>query len=189
MHMKKLFIAAQCLLLSASPLLAADPAPPSDTTGKLDWSVQSTWKIDAEPLEFVQSLDNKKVFILGGGPSVADIKGVPEGRLLMTCNFSLKFLYDIKVFYCDFIVLNGKVVDAIVEDPETREFFKLFKFGVMVVPSRRYKNMVSAVEGLHVDNIIVDDIWDNYYLKKLIAPTQYKNIVGNANLICPPYFF
>jgi protein-disulfide isomerase len=65
--MKHLLIAAHCLLLTASPLIAAqNPAP----ANQLDWSVKQTWKMDAEPLEFVQSLDNKKVFVLGSDSKV-----------------------------------------------------------------------------------------------------------------------
>ena len=60
--MKKRLLITACLLLTASPLMAApQPAP----ANKLDWTVMQTWKMETEPLEIVQSLDNKKVFILG----------------------------------------------------------------------------------------------------------------------------
>ena len=65
--MKYLLIAAHCLLLSASPLIAAQNPTPEN---RLDWSVQQTWQMDTEPLEFVQSLDNKKVFVLGSDSKV-----------------------------------------------------------------------------------------------------------------------
>ena len=65
--MKHLLIAAHCLLLTASPLIAAQN---STQANKLDWSVTQTWKMTSEPLDFVQSLDNKKVFILGADSKV-----------------------------------------------------------------------------------------------------------------------
>ncbi len=65
--MKHLVIAAHCLLLSATPLIAAQHAGPGNT---LNWNVQQSWKMDAEPLDFVQSLDNKKVFVLGSDSKV-----------------------------------------------------------------------------------------------------------------------
>ncbi len=68
--MKYLLIAAHCLLLSASPLIAAQNPTPPDTPGKLDWSIMQTWKMETAPLEFVQSLDNKKVFVLGADSKV-----------------------------------------------------------------------------------------------------------------------
>ncbi len=68
--MKYLLIAAHCLLLSASPLIAAQNPTPPDTPGKLDWSIMQTWKMETAPLEFVQSLDNKKVFVLGADRSI-----------------------------------------------------------------------------------------------------------------------
>ncbi|MDD3618615.1 MAG: hypothetical protein RBR09_10280 [Desulfobulbaceae bacterium] len=64
--MKK--IVALCTLLLAalplsSPVLGAAPGSP-------DTSVKATWKLDAKPLDFVHSLDNKKVFILGDDAKV-----------------------------------------------------------------------------------------------------------------------
>ena len=75
--MKYFLIAAHCLLLSASPLIAAENSKPEN---KLDWSIQQTWTMDAEPLEFVQSLDNKKVFVLGSDSTVYIF--TPEGTKL-----------------------------------------------------------------------------------------------------------
>lgn len=66
--------------MSASPLFAAPPAAPSP--GKIDWSVAKQWKMDAEPLDFVQSLDNKKVFVLGSDSKVHIY--TPEGTQIGT---------------------------------------------------------------------------------------------------------
>lgn len=66
--MKYFVIAAHCLLLAATPLVAAQK-PPSQG-GSLNWSVRQAWKMAAEPLDFVQSLDNKKVFVLGADSKV-----------------------------------------------------------------------------------------------------------------------
>jgi hypothetical protein len=65
--MKKFIFTIACvLLLSAAPLTAAQNAP----TNGLDWAVKQTWKLKIEPLDFVQSLDNKKVFVLGADSKV-----------------------------------------------------------------------------------------------------------------------
>ncbi|NOQ46229.1 MAG: thioredoxin domain-containing protein, partial [Desulfobulbaceae bacterium] len=60
--MKKVFALCALLLL---PTAVQAKTPPVDKAGGLDWSVQKSWKMTVEPVDFVQSLDNKKVFVLG----------------------------------------------------------------------------------------------------------------------------
>jgi protein-disulfide isomerase len=50
------------------------------TVGDLNWSVQASWPIPAKPLDIVQSLDNKKVFILGSDAKVYIF--TPDGKQL-----------------------------------------------------------------------------------------------------------
>lgn len=52
----------------------------NNVSGDLNWSVQATWTIPAKPLGFVQSLDNKKVFVLGADAKVYIFN--PEGKQL-----------------------------------------------------------------------------------------------------------
>ncbi|WP_457574891.1 hypothetical protein [Desulfolithobacter sp.] len=35
------------------------------TAGEVDWSVKTSWKLGTTPLDFVHTLDGKKVFVLG----------------------------------------------------------------------------------------------------------------------------
>ena len=52
----------------------------NNISGDLNWSVQATWPIPAKPLGFVQSLDNKKVFVLGADAKVYIFN--PKGKKL-----------------------------------------------------------------------------------------------------------
>ena len=74
-RMKKFFLTVTCLLLSTLPLQAASQNAPADN---IDWSVKNTWKLPIKPLDFVQSLDNKKVFVLGADSKVYIF--TPEGK-------------------------------------------------------------------------------------------------------------
>ncbi len=65
--MKKTLLLCGLLLLPAQVLATSPPAQPA---GALDWSVARTWKLEAKPLDFVQSLDNKMVFVLGDDAKV-----------------------------------------------------------------------------------------------------------------------
>ncbi len=51
------------LLLLPGQLFAA--TPPAKDSGSLDWSVQKSWKLSVQPIDFAQSLDNKFVYVLG----------------------------------------------------------------------------------------------------------------------------
>ena len=59
---------ALCLLLLLP--VTAFATPSAGTDGRLSWSVRTTWKLDVKPLGFVQSLDNRKVFVLGNDAKV-----------------------------------------------------------------------------------------------------------------------
>jgi hypothetical protein len=65
--MKKTLLLCGLLLLPGQVLATTPPAQPS---GTLDWSVAKSWKLEAKPLDFVQSLDNKMVFVLGDDAKV-----------------------------------------------------------------------------------------------------------------------
>jgi len=52
---------AACLLLGAASVQAKQDSP---AVGGLDWSINTSWTMPCHPLDFVQSLDNKKVFVL-----------------------------------------------------------------------------------------------------------------------------
>jgi len=64
--LKKFIFPTTCLLMSALPLQAA----PTTKASAIDWSVKQSWPLQTEPLDFVQSLDNKKVFVLGADSKV-----------------------------------------------------------------------------------------------------------------------
>ena len=53
------------VLLALLCVPVAAQATQTGAAGKLDWSVSKSWTMQAKPLDFVQSLDNKKVFVLG----------------------------------------------------------------------------------------------------------------------------
>ena len=65
--MKKTLLLCSLLLL---PGQVQASTPPASSAGTLDWSVARNWKLAARPLDFVQSLDNKMVFVLGDDAKV-----------------------------------------------------------------------------------------------------------------------
>lgn len=76
--MLKKFVVCSFLLL---PLAAqAQDAPKSGSTGNLNWAEKASWSIPAKPVDIAQSLDNKKVFILGDDNKVYIL--TPDGRQL-----------------------------------------------------------------------------------------------------------
>jgi len=75
--LKKTLLCAALLL----PLTAQAQEPKKNTAaGDLNWSVQASWPIPAKPVDIAQSLDNKKVFILGADSKVYIF--TPDGKQL-----------------------------------------------------------------------------------------------------------
>lgn len=75
--LKKIFLCAFLLLPLSSHAVELKKI---NTSGDLNWSVLATWTIPAKPLDIAQSLDNKKVFILGADAKVHIF--TPDGKKL-----------------------------------------------------------------------------------------------------------
>ncbi|XOF35165.1 MAG: DsbA family protein [Candidatus Electrothrix sp. YB6] len=78
--MKSIFVCSLFFLASGQVLAAEQPAQPSST---LRASNISTWKLNVTPLDFVQSLDNQLVFVLGDDSKVHiySVDGVEKGSV------------------------------------------------------------------------------------------------------------
>lgn len=74
-------IALCALLLLPSQIMAA--GPPAKEASTLKWSAKKTWKLSVKPVDFVQSLDNKLVFVLGEDSEVHiyTVDGVALGTI------------------------------------------------------------------------------------------------------------
>lgn len=66
--MKK-YLAPAAIFLALLSTTALATTPP-ESNNRIDWSVQQSWKTDGVPLDFVQALDNTKVFFLGSDSKV-----------------------------------------------------------------------------------------------------------------------
>jgi protein-disulfide isomerase len=80
LHMKKLLLCVALLLPLTVQAQDMKDLKKNHVAGDLNWSVQTTWPIPARPLDIAQSLDNKKVFILGNDAKVYIF--TPEGKQL-----------------------------------------------------------------------------------------------------------
>lgn len=61
---------AFCALLALPATVHAAETNTMTSSGNLNWSTQKSWKMDVAPVAFVQSLDNKKTFVLGADAKV-----------------------------------------------------------------------------------------------------------------------
>jgi len=79
--MKRLvpFSLAASLVFGIMPLQAAQPPQATNT---IDWSITRSWTMPCQPLDFVQSLDNKKVFVLCSDSKVHIY--TPDGKQIGT---------------------------------------------------------------------------------------------------------
>jgi len=69
-----------CAALLLPMTVHAQEPKKNNAAGDLNWSVQASWPIPAKPVDIAQSLDNKKVFILGADAKVYIFS--PDGKQL-----------------------------------------------------------------------------------------------------------
>jgi len=141
--LKKTILCAALLL----PLtVQAQELKKNNTAGDLNWSVQASWHIPAKPLDIVQSLDNKKVFILGADakvyiftpdgkqlgalpvdPSVNAIDIAARGEMLYLVNNKTNTYTAIDVSFNQKIDVTGAPVRGKVDAPVTLVVFSDFE--------------------------------------------------------------
>jgi protein-disulfide isomerase len=70
-------------LLAFTATAQAEAITSSGKNDKIEWKVQSSWKVEGKPLDMVHSLDHKLVFILSTEKNVLvyDNKGVLQGKI------------------------------------------------------------------------------------------------------------
>ena len=68
--MLKKILCCSLLLIPAQLQAAESAAPSASANSNVNWTVKASWKLPAKPIDFAQSLDNKKVFILTGDAKV-----------------------------------------------------------------------------------------------------------------------
>ena len=118
----------------------------NNTSGDLNWSVQATWTIPVKPLDIAQTLDNKKVFILGAdskvhiftpdGKKMGDlpvdanttaIDIAPRGEMLYLINGKSNSYTAIDISFNQKIDITGAPVQGKADAPVTMVVFSDFE--------------------------------------------------------------
>lgn len=63
-------LAACTAMLAISSIAQAETIAPNGKADRIEWKVQSNWKIEGKPIDIVHSLDHKLVFILSADQNV-----------------------------------------------------------------------------------------------------------------------
>lgn len=143
--MLKKFVLCTALLLPIS-VDAQQEAPANNSTDELNWSVQASWPIPATPLDVAQSLDNKRVFILGDDanvyiftpdgrqlgampvdPGVKAIDIAARGELLFLVNATTKTYSAVDISFNQNIDITGAPVRGKADAPVTLVLFSDFE--------------------------------------------------------------
>jgi len=141
--LKKIILCTTMLL----PLTVTSQAAPSSySAGNLNWSVESSWSIPAKPVDIAQSLDNKRVFILGDDakvyifapngkqlgimpvdPGVTAIDIAARGDMLFLANAQAKTYSAVDISFNQEIDITGAPVRGKLDAPVTLVLFSDFE--------------------------------------------------------------
>lgn len=141
--LKKTLLCAALLL----PLTVHAQEPKKSTAiDALNWSVVASWSIPAKPLDLVQSLDNKKVFILTADakvyiftpdgkqlgvvpvdPNVSAIDIAPRGEMLYLVNQKTNTYSALDISFSQKLDITGAPVRGRVDAPVTLVLFSDFE--------------------------------------------------------------
>jgi len=142
--LKKILLCASLLLPLAAH--AAPDLKKNHVSGDLNWSVQTTWTLPTQPLDIAQSLDNKKVFILGADakvhiftpdgkkmgempvdPNTSAIDIAARGEMLYLINNKSNNYTAIDVSFTQKIDITGAPVQGKIDAPVTLIVFSDFE--------------------------------------------------------------
>ena len=124
--------------------------------------------------EFIKG---RKVLILGSGPSVSELRDIPNDVLVFTCNRGLKFFAEkptsrpLDLYICT----AGKIQRM----PIIKSLLKKMKTRFLVIDDIRYIRRNREFSDVY-DRLVQDDGKHNHYLKRLIKPSGIKNIRGSS---------
>lgn len=142
--MLKKFALCTALLLPLS--VHAQEASANNAAGDLNWSVQASWSIPSKPLDIAQSLDNKRVYILGDDakvyifapngrqlgampvdPGVKAIDIAARGEMLYLVNEKTKTYSAVDIGFNQNIDISGAPVRGKIDAPVTLVLFSDFE--------------------------------------------------------------
>ncbi len=124
--------------------------------------------------KFVECIKNKKVLILGSGPSIKDLKKIPKDVVILTCNSGPKILTNKKIDReIDVYYLPREAYwDYIGRGMDLKDLLK----------GHKIKHFISDFNIDEGHYILKDNTLNNYYLKKLISPMKLSNMLKRLNL-------
>jgi len=122
---------------------------------------------------------NRRVLIIGSGPSARELENIPEDVLVFCCNRSPKVLIDKKI---------DKIIDLYTTSLPNIEYDMVPDYGIRKIVKNSKINLfifddIEYAKEVFKDNfstLIYDSHKDNFYLKKLINPIKINQIKGNS---------
>lgn len=122
-------------------------------------------------------IQNKKVLIIGSGPSASDIEWIPENMVVMTCNAGLRFFterkpdHSIDLYFCNKAKME--------REKDISKLLQQLRVKVFISRNVDYVRSQPDLRGSFF-TLLHDDSTDPYYLNRLIRPHRVQDIQGNC---------
>jgi len=136
------------------------------------------WRYRKNNPIFEELIKDKRVLIIGSGPSAADLGDIPDDVLIFACNYSpVVFLekkykqIDLYATYAIYFEENKNV-----KKKDVRDLLSKVRINYFVFDDKGFlkkKNLEHSYQKL-----IIDECRDNHYLNELIKPCKVKDLKG-----------
>lgn len=120
-------------------------------------------------------IKNKRVLIVGAGPSAHDLKEIPDDVIIMTSKGSIKIFSEkhitknIDIYLCR----ERYSTQQCLPGEKTIDFILKNSINLIITDNTNWGKSIS-------NNVLEDPTADNYYLKKILKPVAIEEISGDG---------
>ncbi|MBI3252515.1 MAG: class I SAM-dependent methyltransferase [Candidatus Omnitrophica bacterium] len=140
-------------------------------------ALKALWRMKSTPV-FRRLLRDRRVLVIGSGPSAKDLGPVPEDVLILTCNAGLRLFLEKNINRpADIFLCRRKAMEEDYTDIE--DLLPKVKAKCFVMDDREFVTKNPKLAGSY-ERLFLDHQKDNFYLDRLIRPRRVERKADNV---------